>query len=367
LDQSAAVCLGALVPYRARPLTSRHGGATVCPCRCKKTPTSTVASFSTAGWSGASSSGSRPTVSALRRVGSRGWRHRPLRRTLGGRASLIVEALGYLGGVLIVVAAILIANWYWASIPTWGRVALPVAGAALLAGAGWLAYRHRAARTARLRAVLWLASTAAVAVALSVAGRDLLGLPDDENLALSAGVGTAAYAGLLYVRFPTFLEQLALFAGLAVSAGTAAWNLPNGGDAPTGLAIWGLGAMWLAFGWGNLLPPRRGSLALGAVGTLVGAMITLSGGDWGYFFALITVAALVALAVLLGDLLMLGTAAVGALQVLPATVMHFFPGAISTATWPRSTSAAVGSRRTGFGNDRAGAHYAGRRYHSSGP
>jgi hypothetical protein len=35
-----------------------------------------------------------------------------------GRASLIVEALGYLGGVLIVVAAILIANWYWASIPT---------------------------------------------------------------------------------------------------------------------------------------------------------------------------------------------------------------------------------------------------------
>jgi Predicted membrane protein (DUF2157) len=248
---------------------------------------------------------------------------------VGGRAFLIVEALGYLGGVLIVVAAILIANWYWASISTWGRVALPVAAAALLASAGWLAYRHRSARTARLRAVLWLASTAAVAVALSVAGQDVLGLPDDENLALFAGVGTAAYAGLLYALFPTFLQQIPLFAGLGIAAGAAAGNLLNGDDAPTGLAIWGVGAMWLAFGWGSLLPPRRGSLALGAVATLIGAMITLSAGDWGYVFALITVAALVTLAVLLGDLLMLGIAAVGALQVLPATVMHFFPGALA--------------------------------------
>ncbi|HEX3199228.1 MAG TPA: DUF2157 domain-containing protein [Propionibacteriaceae bacterium] len=66
----------------------------------------------------------------------------------GRRGSLIVEALGYLGGILIVVAAVLIANWYWAGIPTSGRVALPAGAAALLAGAGWLAYRHRSVRTA---------------------------------------------------------------------------------------------------------------------------------------------------------------------------------------------------------------------------
>jgi hypothetical protein len=261
------------------------------------------------------------------------WKPRPAPATAaahpGSRASLIVEALGYLGGVLIVVAAILIANWYWASIPIWGRLALPVAAAALLASAGWLAYRHRSARTARLRAVLWLASAAAVAAALSVAGRDVLGLPDNENLALFAAVGTAAYAGLLYGLFPTFLQQLAFFAGLATAAGAAAGNFPEGEGAASGIAIWGLGAVWLALGWGNLLPPRRGTLALGTVGTLVGAMITMSAHDWGYFFALLTVAALVALAVLLGDLLMLGLAAVGALQVLPATVMHFFPGALT--------------------------------------
>ena len=36
----------------------------------------------------------------------------------GARGSLIVEALGYLGGILIVVAAVLIAKWYWVGIPT---------------------------------------------------------------------------------------------------------------------------------------------------------------------------------------------------------------------------------------------------------
>jgi hypothetical protein len=43
----------------------------------------------------------------------------------------------------------------------------------------------------------------------------------------------------------------------------------------------------------------------------------------------VVAAAPVTLAVLLGDLIILGTARVGALQVLPDTVMHFFPGALT--------------------------------------
>lgn len=82
-------------------------------------------------------------------------------------------------------------------------------------------------------------------------------------------------------------------------------------------------------GVGQLAVSAPGALALGAVGMLVGAMTIQSAGDWGYVFALITVAALVAVAVLVGDLLMLGIAAIGALQVLPATVMHFFPGVLT--------------------------------------
>jgi hypothetical protein len=100
-------------------------------------------------------------------------------------------------------------------------------------------------------------------------------------------------------------------------------------------------AAWQSGDWA--LSGCRWSLALGAVGSLVGAMITLSAGDWGYVFALVIVAALVALAVLLGNSVILGIAAIGPLQVLPATVMHFFPlCAYGAAGAARRRTGAVG-------------------------
>ena len=65
--------------------------------------------------------------------------HAPAAPVTGGsRGSLIAEALGYLGGVLIVVAASLITFQYWSDIPTAGRLALPASAAALLLAAGWV-------------------------------------------------------------------------------------------------------------------------------------------------------------------------------------------------------------------------------------
>lgn len=162
--------------------------------------------------------------------------------------------------------------------------------------------------------MLCLGSAVGVAFALWVMGRDLVGLPENEKLALSAGLGTAAYAGLLWALSRTFLQQMALFAALGTAAGSAAGLPSNGEGAASGLAIWGLGTIWLP-----VVACARSCRLAGR------AMITLSAGDWGYVFALVIVAALVALAVLLGNSVILGIAAIGPLQVLPATVMHFFP------------------------------------------
>jgi hypothetical protein len=245
------------------------------------------------------------------------------------RRSLIAEALGYLGGVLIVVAASLFTQQYWSNIPTWGRLALPTTAAVLLLAAGWVVGRQHSALTGRLRAVLWLASTAAAAFALWVVGRYALGWRVEEDIALLVGVGTAAFAGVLWLLHRTFVQQVALFAALVVTVTAAAVHLEENQPAPTGLALWGLGIIWLALGWGGLLRPRRAVYGLGAGAFLVGAMTMMPAGDWGYVFALFSVAALVSLAVVLGDLFMLGIAALGALTVLPASVTHFFPGALA--------------------------------------
>jgi hypothetical protein len=90
-----------------------------------------------------------------------------------------------------------------------------------------------------------------------------------------------------------------------------------------------MGIILLALAWGGLLQPRRADYALGTAATLVGAITTMAAGDWGYIFVLTTVVALVVLAVVLSDLVMLGVAALGALVVLPASVTHFFPGALA--------------------------------------
>jgi hypothetical protein len=244
-------------------------------------------------------------------------------------ASLISEALGYLGGILIVVAASLIGTWYWSDIPTWARLGIPIMAAAILLSAGWAAARRPSALTARLRAVLWLGSAAAVAFAWWVVGHDLIGWTSEEDLGLLVGLGTAPFAALLWVLAPTFLQQAATFVALVAAAAATAARLPEGDGAPGGVAVWGLGVVWLVLGWGRMLPPWRGAYALGAIGCLAGGLSTIEAGDWGYVFALVTVAALVGVAVLLRELIILGVAAVGALTVLPASVLHFFPGQLA--------------------------------------
>ena len=143
---------------------------------------------------------------------------------VGRRRSLIAEALGYLGGVLIVVAASLITQQYWSDIPTWGRLALPTIAAVLLFAAGWVVYRQQSALTGRLRQC-WLASTSAAAFALWVIGRYALGWRVEEDIALLVGVGTAVFGGVLWLLHRTFVQQVALFVALVITVTAAAVHL----------------------------------------------------------------------------------------------------------------------------------------------
>jgi hypothetical protein len=68
-------------------------------------------------------------------------------------------------------------------------------------------------------------------------------------------------------------------------------------------------------------------MPLAAAAMVVGTLITLPT-TWGFVLAFLTLAALVVLALRLRELPLLVVAAVGALQVLPAAAVEWFPGSV---------------------------------------
>jgi hypothetical protein len=137
-------------------------------------------------------------------------------------ASVMAELLGYLGGTLAVVGAGLLAARFWPDLALWARLSLVGLAAVALWAAGALVPEQAAPALWRLRGVLWLGSSAAVAFLAALVGTDMLDL-DGEAVALLAGLVTAIHASVLWWRRPRPLQQLACLAGLA-------GGLPGGGS-----------------------------------------------------------------------------------------------------------------------------------------
>jgi uncharacterized membrane protein len=128
----------------------------------------------------------------------------------GGRRAVVVEILGYVGGVLALVAGIVLGAESWAQLGRWGRVAVLGAVVAALLGAGWRLRADGGRVLPRLASVLWLASVAAWAGLLAV----LIGDRADEaldNRSLLVAGGSLTLAAVLWTVERRALQQLALF------------------------------------------------------------------------------------------------------------------------------------------------------------
>jgi hypothetical protein len=253
-------------------------------------------------------------------------RSRIVARPLRDRTSLMIEALAYLGGVIVLVAAGLLAAQYWDAMSEVAQLGAVGGAAALLLIAGLAVPKHLGATSIRLRSVLWLLSTAATAAFLALFADLVLELGGDDILLVSSA-GTAALAAALWWRLPTFPQQAMFFTALMVAGAAIAAKATDNPHVP-GLPVWALGVVWFVLGWRGVLKPRRSVLAAGAVGTLVGAAFTLPT-DAGMVLALCTVVAIVVLAVLFRDLLLLAVGALGALNILPSVITEWFPGELA--------------------------------------
>lgn len=238
--------------------------------------------------------------------------------------SLVVEALGYLGGVIILVASMLIASLYWDQVGTTFRLVIVGGVAGVLLAAGFAVPERLEEVGLRLRSTLWLLSTGAFAGFLGLLGSDALNMASKDVFLLTSSGVTAYAAGLWLIIGRTFVQQLVMMVGFLLTAAAVSNELGVNDELP-GFAVWGVALIWLLLGWGGVLEPRRFVIVFGAAGMFIGALTTIPAYA-GITLALLTAVAVVAAAVLFRDFLLLAVGAIGTLLVLPSAVIELFPG-----------------------------------------
>lgn len=246
-------------------------------------------------------------------------------------ASLVVEALGYLGGVIILVALGLVASRYWTTLPTAARIAITAVTCAAVLAAGAAVPQRLGPPGVRLRSVLWVAATAAWAGLAGLIVSESLGV-SDESLGAIVAICTLPFAGLLWYLHRQSLQHVACLAVIVIGTGTAVSLLPGPEQLP-GLMVWSVGLAWFVLAWGGIVRPRELGLALGSAVAIIGAMAFSSGepSAAAAILDLVTLAVFVLASVAFGDFVLLVIAALGTLLSLPQIIQNYFPGALSAA------------------------------------
>lgn len=241
---------------------------------------------------------------------------------------LVVEGLGYVGGVTVLAGAMLVGAQYWGDLGTAMRLVVLTTGTLVLFCGGAVLPPSTGTLGDRMRAVLWAVSTGTFSGVLAVWGEQSLDL-GDRGLPLLVAAGCAVYAAALWASHSTWLQQIVMMAALALTAAASLHRLFGSDDLP-GLGVWGVGIVWVALAWSETLPPRRLGLTLGSATAIFGAMLAASA-DAGMILTLSTIVAVIVVAVVVRDLVLLGVGAFGALANVPVAMTRWFPDSIAAA------------------------------------
>ena len=254
-------------------------------------------------------------------------RRLPQRAVPARPVSVAVELLGYLGGILAIIGAGLIAAQFWQDLAIWTRLTLLGLAAAALWAAGAVVREHADPALWRLRGVLWLLSSSAVAFFAVLFATDLLEL-SDEAVVLVAGLAIASHAGALWWRRPRPLQQFGCLAGLVAATGGGV-AVMGGSETAVGMSIWALGVGWVLLGWRQLLPPTLVASLGGAMALLFGAQAVAAGRPAvGLLLGLASAVGLLVAGTAGRRLALAGVGILGVVMFLPATVVHFFAGTV---------------------------------------
>ena len=243
----------------------------------------------------------------------------------GERTSLLAEVLGYIGGSLALVAAIVAVAGSWEDLASTSRIGIAaIATVALLAAGAWARTSEQPA-VGRLTTFLWFLSAGAMAFLARLVVGDVLEMEGRGALLTIAGV-TAVYAGALWIVRPTSLQQVAAFASLTVVVISSLSDPGVADGAVAATLVWGLGLVWGALSWRSIVRPPAVGFALGALAMLGGAQVLAFDEYRGLGLALGigTAIAFAVASLATGAGVLLGFAAVGVFLFVPQVVFQYF-------------------------------------------
>jgi hypothetical protein len=247
------------------------------------------------------------------------------------RQPLAAEALGYLGAVMALIAGVIAIRQLWPAVPAVAELAFAAAAATglLLAGLVIRADRHPA--LARLRSVVWLASSVALADVMRLATGPQFWDLGRTGAPLIAEAVVAAYAVALWWRSSSAVSQVAAFTAVLALTGTAItlpW--PGAPEWAPGAGIWAVALLWGVAAHRGLLAPQGTGYAVAAAGLLIGAQLAIDAGA-GQVLAVVTVAGLLAAGVAARREILLALGALGAAVLLPQVAILYLPGGATPA------------------------------------
>ena len=252
-------------------------------------------------------------------------------RGSGDERPTVLEALLYLGVVVLGVGIFALIAQQWDELESWARViatSVPVA-LLLLAGLAMRASDEPALR--RGGQVAWLVAVAMFAGALAVIineyGPDSRSGDDDRNALLMIAAGTVALSLVLWVASATHPQVVAV-AGSLVFLAQALGNWPDDFSEPVaGSLLLAMGAAGLALGEGRWLTPRASVRFAFAALAIAGPFQAGFGGERETAFELLTfvvAAGVLALGVVRGSFSLVVVAILGTFAALVTFIFEHF-------------------------------------------
>ena len=243
-----------------------------------------------------------------------------------GRISLLTEAIGYIGAILVLAGGAVGIGQRWAEFSKPTRLAMLGAAALVFLAIGALTRSSTEPAFQRLTSVTWAMSVAAFAGTAAVVNQFYDTEP--ETAFLTIATSSTAYAILLWALNRHAIQHAVMFAGLLVSVASILTRVIHE-PAPwiIATAIWAIAVLWVALGWTRRVSPWWMALPLGLVVALI-APAAMDNDPARFALGIGTAGCVMALSVAAKFTPGLAIGAVGMLGYVVGVVTHYFSGTI---------------------------------------